>query len=117
MHIRMYYTITILLNPLLRTPYQPSPSPSRPPSGLPTSLRFLLTSAVPFFMPALQLPPIQLPTTPPQLLRRLFGRNIPLRLRHHLVPDQELPHARTSQQRRIEVQMQRTRFDLPVRAL
>jgi hypothetical protein len=41
----------------------------------------------------------------------LFGGDISLWLGQHLIPDEELPHRGTSQERRIEMDMEMAGFD------
>jgi hypothetical protein len=65
----------------------------------------------------LNLPPIQFPSTIPQPRRRLLRRNIPLRLRHQLIPHQKLPHRRAPQQRGIEMHMQITTLNFLLTSL
>lgn len=51
----------------------------------------------------LQVIPVQLPAAISQTSRRLFRSDIPLRLSHELIPNQEFFHRRGTQQGRVEV--------------
>jgi len=52
-----------------------------------------------------------------QSRRGLLRSDVALRLGHHLVANQELPHCGATEKRRIEVDVKVTCFDLLIRAI
>jgi hypothetical protein len=55
--------------------------------------------------------PVKRSTTVAQAFRSLFRRDIALRLSHEFVADEELPHSRAAQERRVEVNVEVGGFD------
>jgi hypothetical protein len=55
--------------------------------------------------------PVKRSTTVAQAFRSLFRRDIALRLSHEFVADEEFPHSRAAQERRVEVDVEVGGFD------